>query len=246
MKKLFLQTFALLLFAAKAYAGGDDKLTLKEKVEQSKEVKVFYCVREITDENDERLLKASNPEAKTLIHTAMPAEYAGKDIKDSILNILNRILEVGKTFVEGDASSLPESKNRKTQYKDLSKLPDGFYVLMDVSGEYTRTIQKKVVDGNTLLEVLNSMEITSHLHFYEVVKSEIEPYGDMFMRSGVLLGNAKTPVIKSERLENLDYMEKTFPALSLLKEYKESMYRLTNNFAEKQLKKHNKAVSKRN
>ena len=237
--------FLAMAICAKIFAGGDDKLTLKEKIEQNKEVKVFFTVRDILDENDERLLRASNPNAKTTIRTPMPAEFTSSEIKSSLLTRLNEGLQTGNALVEGDLSTLPESSSSKTHYRDLSKLADGFYAIVYIEGEYKRTIEKKTVDGNVVLDVSNKMEIRSHLFFYEVISGEAKKYGDMFMKSGVLLGNASSSTVKSAKLENLDYMEKTFPALSLFDEYKSSMRRFAEEFATKQLNKHNKAVSKR-
>lgn len=240
--KLILIALALSSFS---FTGGDDKLTLKEIVEQNKEVKVFFNLRDIKDENDERMQQAANPNAKTALKTAMPADYAGSELKKEVLKILNEGLQVGNAFVEGDLSTLPESNNRKYHYRDLSKLPDGFYAIIDIDGEYTRTILKKDADGKTILEVSNWMEISSHLHFYSLAGGEATKYGGMFSKSGTLLGNARSATVKSTQLENLEYLEKTFPALSLLDEYKKTMYRFTKDFADKQLEKHNKSVSKR-
>ncbi|WP_317898719.1 hypothetical protein [Aurantibacillus circumpalustris] len=234
-----------LAFCAKTFAGDGDKLTLKEKIEQNKVVKVFFTVRDIIDENDERLLRASNPNAKTSIRTTMPSEYSNSEIKNSLMKTLNDGLQVGNAFVEGDIAELPESANSKTHFRDLSKLADGFYAIVYIQGEYNRTIVKNTVAGNVVLDVSNKMEIRSHLFFYEVVNSDVKKYGDMFMRSGVLLGNANSITVKSTQLENIDYMEKVFPALSLLDEYKSSMQRFASDFASKQLSKHDKAVSKR-
>ena len=228
------------------FTGGDDtKLTFKELAEQNKPVKVFFSVRDIIDEYDEKLLKTGNPSAKTAVRTTMPAEYHNAEIKAAVIKQLNEGLQVGDAFVEGDISLLPESSNSKTQYRDLSKLPDGFYGLLDIEGEYTRSMQKRTVEGNLVMEVLNFMEIKSHLSFYTVKGGEVDKYGDM-MNKSTLLGNAKSKLVKSEKIENLDYMEKTFPALSLLPEYKETMDRFLKDFTEKQMKKHAKAVSKRN
>jgi len=245
MKKPILLFLSIALVSATVLSGGDEKLTFKEKVEQSKQVKVFFNLREIVDEYDENLLKAGNPDALTPVRTSIPADFAGNQIKDSVLNILNRGLEVGAAFVEGDITALPPSKNKKTQFRDLSGLPDGFYAIVDIFGEYKRTIQKKVVDGNTTLEAFHSMELKSKMYFYDVSKGEAERYGDMSIKSGVLLGNTSSRVVKSDKLENKEYMEMQFPPIMLYEEYKKTTYRFATSFAENQLKKHSKAVSKR-
>lgn len=240
-KLLFLSLTLCLL----SFSGGDDeKLTFKELVEQKKPVKVFFSVRDIIDEYDEKLLKTGNPNAKTPVRTSMPPEFYSAEIKAGLIKQLNEGLQVADVFVEGDISSLPESNNSKTQYRDLSKLPDGFYGLVDIEGEYTRTMQKRTVEGNQVIEVLNFMEIKSHLSFYMVKGGEVDKYGDMLSKS-TLLGNARSKTVNSDKIENLEYMEKTFPALSLLSEYKETMDRFLKDFTDKQMKKHNKAVAKR-
>jgi len=243
MKKK-LAAIAMALGVLSFMSGDDEKMTFKELIEQNKPVKLFFSVREIIDEYDDRLLRTGNPQAKTPVRTAMPAEFYSNDIKAGVIKQLNDGLQVDGAIVEGDILSIPESGNSKTQNRDLSKLPDGFYAILDIEGEYTRSMQKRTVEGNLVLEVLNFMEIKSHLCFYTLKGGEAEKYGDMFSKS-TLLGNARSKTIKSEKIENLEYMEKTFPALSLLPEYKETMDRLLREFTEKQMKKHLKAVSKR-
>ncbi|MBL7932348.1 MAG: hypothetical protein JNL60_10620 [Bacteroidia bacterium] len=228
-----------------SFIGGDDeKLTFKEIVETNKPVKVFFSVGEIIDENDEKRLRVGDPKAKTAVRTAMPPEFYSADIKSGVIKQLNDGLQVGDAFVEGDIASLPESTNSKTQNRDLSKLPDGFYAILDIGGEYTRSMQKRTVEGNLVLEVLNFMEIKSRISFYNVKGGDAEKYGDAFSKS-TLLGNARSKTVNSDKIENLEFMEKTFPALSLLPEYKQTMERFLNDFTEKQMKKHNKAISKR-
>lgn len=245
MKKPIITTLIIVLLSAIAYAGGDDKLTLKEKVEQAKEVKVFFDVRDIVDQAAERKLQLLNPDAKTDIRTKMPEGFYDSEIKLNVLKFLNEGLNVGSAFVEADISVLPQVNNSKFQYRDLSKLPDGLYAIITIEGEYSRFLETKQVENKMVEVATNGMEITSHIYFYEVIAGEVSKYGDMMMKSGVLLGNAKSAIVKSGKLENLEYMEANFPALPLLAEFKATMYRFTQDFAARQLKKHEKEIAKR-
>ncbi len=63
MRKSIISALAIVLVATSAFAG-KDKSTLKEKVEKSKTVKVFFNVGEIIDQDNENKLKQTNPNAK--------------------------------------------------------------------------------------------------------------------------------------------------------------------------------------
>ncbi|PCJ28123.1 MAG: hypothetical protein COA97_02275 [Flavobacteriales bacterium] len=245
MRKSIISALAILLMTTAAFAG-KDKITLKEKVEQSKTVKVFFNVKsDIVDAEDERKLQLIDKSKHTSIKTAMPNEFASKEIKDQVIKTLNEGLQVGSAFVEGDISTLPESSKKATKYRDFSKLEDGLYAMVYITGEYTRFLQRKEVEGKTVFESSNRMEISSQIFFYEVIAGKVKKYGDMLMKSGVLLGHANTATKKTDKLESLSYMESNFPALPLLDEFKKTMFEYTTSFAKRKLKKHNKVVSKR-
>lgn len=249
MKKSIISTLFILTFLIIAFAGGKDKETFKEKVEKNKEVKVFFNLRdEIIDIDDERKLQSINSSSHTHIKTPMPEEFASAEIKDKVIKLLNEGLQVS-AFVEGDIETLSKTKNGKYFYRDLSKLPDGFIAIVDIAGEYTRSgiyIPGNVNNGyKPILEVTNYMQIKSNLFFYEVNAGKVKKYGDMFLKSGVLLGYARTATKKTSKLENLEYMEANFPALPLLEEYTRKMFADTENFAKRKLKRHNKVVAKR-
>ncbi|NQX97086.1 MAG: hypothetical protein HRT73_04285 [Flavobacteriales bacterium] len=244
MKKSIISALTILLMTTGAYAG-KDKTTLKEKIEKSKTVKVFFSVRDIVDAEHERKLQQLKPKAKTDIRTNMPEAFSGTKIKKNVIKVLNDGLKVGEAFVEGDISSLPVSDKKNTSYRDLSKLPDGFYAIIDIYGEYTRFLERKEVGGKTVFEATNRMAIKSHLFFYEVIGGKVKKYGSMLMKSGVLLGHASSALIKTDKLENLEYMEINFPATELLEGFIKTMTEYTVDFAARKLKKHNKVVSKR-
>ena len=170
MKKSITSTLIIILFSAIAYAGGKDDLTLKEKIENSKEVKLFFNVRtDIIDEADESKLRLTNPDAKTKVRTPLPISFYSKELKDEVIKILNTGIDVGNAFVEADASTLNATLEKNYCYKDLSGLSDGFYAMVYITGTYTRFFQPSVkeVNGKMVDESTNRMEITSHLFFYE-------------------------------------------------------------------------------
>lgn len=245
MKKSICLLVSLFLISVSSQAGDDEKLTFKEKAEQQKELKIFFDLREIVDEKDELALKSSNPNAKTSIRTKIPDDFSAPELKALVLTNLNQGLELSNVFMEGDINTIPEVNNNKTQNRDFSKLPDGLYALAVIEGEYKRNINKKTVEGKVVMDVSNGMEIKARLYFFEVKGGVVEKYGEGFSKSGVLIASAQASYTKTEQLQGLEYMEKTFPASALIPEYKRTLNTFTQDFAKNQLKKHNKTVSKR-
>lgn len=237
MKKVSLSMVLVVIFTTMAFAG-KDKSTLKEKVEKSKTVKVFFNVSEIIDQDHENKLKQSNPKSKTDIRTKMPEAFYSSAIKNSVIKNLNEGLEVGSAFVEGDIAELPMSDKKNTNYRDLSKLADGIYALVDITGRYERFVSMS--DG----VVSNSMKIEANLFFYEVTGGKVNKI-KVNMGMGAFLGRASTATIKTPSLEGLVYLETNFPASPLLAEYTRTMEVNTKDVAARLLKKHNKTISKR-
>ena len=241
MKKAIIRTF-LLFGIVISFALSKDKITFKEKIESYKEVKVFFTLKdEIVDDAEDKKLQLLQPPQKTAIRTPTPTEFASTDIQEKVVSLLNEGLEIN-TFVIGDASILPKTDDYKYNYRDLSKIPDGFYAIVEIEGEYTRFLEQVEVDGKTAFKATNRMGIKSHLIFYEISSGKIKAY---LSKMGALLGHADAASTETDKLESLDYMEATFPALPLLDAYKKTMFEYVDDFAKKQLKKHNKTVSKR-
>ena len=242
MKTRIKRVLAIAGIALISFAGGKDKITFKEKVESYDEVKVFFTLKEeIIDRSDENKLQQLSPPQKTKIRTSMPLEFAGPDIQEKVVSILNEGMQVNR-FVLGDASILPKNEDSKYNYHDLSKLPDGFYAIVEINGVYTRFLDRKEVDGKSVFKASNRMGITSHLIFYEISGGKIKAY---LSKMGALMGHADATGTETTKLENLEYMESHFPALPLLDAYKSTMFEYMSDFAKRQLKKHNKAVAKR-
>ncbi len=241
-KSIISSVLVVILFLMVPHTGGKDKSTLKEKIESNKPVKIFFIVTDIYDKQDERKLQQGNSKAKTHIRTAMPEEFYSSEIKTKVVRLLNDGLEVGNAFEEGDVSTLPESDNYKTKYKDLTKLPDGFYSIISITGEYTRFLEKKEVEGKTVFTSTNKMQIKSHLFFFDVTSGKVKSYGPS---NGTLLGHASSASTNTDKYESLEYMEANFPALPLLNEYIKTMYEYVDDFTKRKLKKHKKTVAKR-
>jgi len=237
MRKSIISALAIVLVATSAFAG-KDKSTLKEKVEKSKTVKVFFNVNDILDQDHENKLQQANPKAKTEIRTTMPKAFYSAEVKNNVIKTLNDGLQVGSAFVEGDVSELPLSSKKNTNFRDLSKLPDGLYAMVNVTGRYTRFVSMS--DG----VVSNSMKIEANLFFYEVTGGKVKKI-KVNMGMGAFLGRANTETIKTDKLESIEYMEINFPASPLLAEYTRTMNENLLSVTKRLLKKHDKAVAKR-
>lgn len=237
MKKVSLSLLLIIIFGATAFAG-KDKTTFKEKIENSKEVKVYFNVTEIVDRESDKKMKQTNPKAKTDIRSEIPTDFSTDEVQNDVVDILNTELKVN-AFKLANISDLGKSTDKQTQFLDLSKLPDGVIAVVQVEGDYTRFVD--MAKGG---EVSNSMEIKTNMFFYEI-KGGVAKKIKVNMGMGANLGTTKTASIKTPKLEGLDYLETNFPALPLLENYINTMKEYTGDFAKRMLKKHNKAISKR-
>lgn len=237
MKKSIISALTVLLFTTAAFAG-KDKTTFKEKIENSKEVKVYFNVTEIVDRESDRKMKQTNPNASTDIRTNIPAKFSSDEVKNNVVSILNTEMQVN-AFKLANISDLGKSNDKQTQFLDLSKLPDGIIAIIQVEGDYTRFVD--MAKGG---EVSNRMEIKVNMFFYEI-KGGVAKKIKVNMGMGANLGSTSTSVIKTPKLEGLDYLQTNFPALSLLENYTNTIKEYSGDFAKRMLKKHQKTVAKR-
>ncbi len=242
MKKLILGVLAIGILSSLTVTKGKDKSTFVEKVVANKPVQVFFNYNpEMIDKSHEKKLKQGNKDAKTDCRSKLPSEFYNQAIKDGIINHLNTGLELKEAFVEGDISTV-EKNSLKMGGIDLSKLENGLYAVFYVDGDYTRFLTKKEVEGKTILEYKNSLQIMSKLFFFDVIDHKMKPYGS---KTGLVLGLVNSPSTVTPTLMNTQYMENNFPASKLLEEYTQKSFSNIDDFTRKKLKKHKKVVSKR-
>ncbi len=226
----------VILTASPVVFGAKDKSTLKEKVEKSKEVKIFFNVRDIFDQQEENRLQSSDMNAKSAIRSIMPTSFYTEEIKNGVVNTLNTNMKVS-AFKVGDASTLVKSTKKKFQYVDFSKMPDGIVAIVDLSGDYTRTF----ASGRNYT---HRMEIKANLFFFEV-KGGVAKKIKLNAGMGAFLGRATSPSVESDKMEELPFMEANFKPEAILEEFKKTMVSNSEDFANRMLKKHNKQIAKR-
>jgi|GEM_PF-1826835 len=242
MKKVILGILAIGILSSLALSKGKDKSTFVEKVVANQPVKVFFNFNpEMIDKDHERKLKQADKNAKTDIRTTLPSDFYGQSLKNDILSHLNSGLEMENAFVEADLSTVSK-KATSMSGLDLSGMENGLYAVFNVEGEYTRFVSKKDVDGATVFEWKNSLQIMSKLFFYEVIDGKMKSYGS---KTGIVLGLVNTPTKITNKMESLSYMESNFNDSTLLEQYKEKSLSNIDDFTRRKLKKHKKVVSKR-
>jgi len=242
MKKLILGIFAIGILSSLTFSKGKDKSTFIEKVTANKPVQVLFNFNaEMIDADHERKLKQADKNAKTDIRTALPEGFYSQSLKNDIISHLNTGLELENAFVEGDLSTVSK-KETAMGGLDLSGRADGLYAVFFVEGKYTRFGSKKEVEGKTVFEWRNSLQIMSKLFFYEVIDGKMKSYGS---KTGVVLGLVNTPSTTTNQMESLSYMESNFNASDLLEEYQQKSLSNIDDFTRRKLKKHKKVISKR-
>jgi hypothetical protein len=236
MKRLITGAIILVALSTTLFAKGKDKSTLKEKVEKQQEVFVFFNVRDIYDRQDETRLQSSDMNAKTPIRSEMPQAFYTQEIQQGVVDNLNAGMQVS-SFKMGDASTLVTTNNKKFQYVDFSKMPDGIVMIVDLSGNYTRTF----ASGRNYT---HRMEIEANLFVFEV-KGGVAKKMKVNMGMGAFLGRASSPSKESDKMEDVPFLEESFKPVDIHDEYVKTMTTNTQDFANRMFKKHEKQIAKR-
>jgi hypothetical protein len=207
--------------------------TLKERIDQSKEIKVYFRNSDIEHNPNtngdpvSQKLGTGCPGFKET--TPLPAEYT--DAVKQIVGLLNKGFST-TAFEEGDLtylSSLPVNSYGELDWQRLGE-PLTFFV--SSSGSYT---VKNL--PNTGKE--NTMEIQSYLYVYSVTAGKLKNL------SSTLLAWKQTPAINTKFCDDFAWFVKNFPAVSLAESFKISVEEKTAKFIEKELANYTKAMKKK-
>lgn len=220
----------ILLSGTAAFLTGQ---TLKERIDQSKVVKVYFRNKDIEHnphtEGDPFNKKLGTGCDKFKETTPLPSQYI--EAVKQIVDLLNKGFKT-TVFTEGDItyiSSLPFNSEGELDWVKLGE-PLTFFV--STSGSYSVNIFPTTGKENT-------MEVQSYLYIYSVTQGKLKTL------SSTLLAWKQTSPIRTQKCDDFAWFAKNFPAASLADPFKESVIQKTTKFIEKEMAGYDKAMKKK-
>lgn len=237
MKKTVLKLSAVLMASVLLLSFVGGKLTLKEKIDQAKEVKVYFQNLDIRHSPNTAAAPGSNQPGTGCAEfdetTELPEGYTSASKK--ILQMLNEGFKT-TAFVEGDIKSVPV-KNTINGIDILDWLKHGEHLFAFVTFSGSYKVENSGLMGEVKLK--NSMTVTAYLQFYEIVDGKL---GVIVSKN---LANVSSKAKDTKKCDTYDYFIDNFPANSLVEPFNSSVEEKVAGFTEKQMKKYEKAMKKK-
>ncbi len=211
--------------------------TLKERIDQTKEVKVyikFTDVSHVPNTNPPPGSQAKGTGCKAFTETTpFPAEYI--DAAKQIIDLLNKGFNT-TVFVPGDISTVPLLTSGIAKgTPDWLRLGEPLAVEVGTAGTYD-VINMGLMGA---IDRVNSMSISSYLIVHGIVDGKTKVVGNKN------LVNKTTPNIKTKDCDDYAYFVKNFPLSSLLEAYKTGITEKTTDFTTKEMASYDKAMKKK-
>lgn len=232
MKNLTKFVIALMLSSNTLfYASGQ---TLKERIDQAKEVKVYFKNADIisrsnTTTQQGNTMSGSGCENFTET-TPLSSEYV--EAVQQITDLLNKGFNT-TVFVAGDFSDIYNLPLASTGELNWLRLGKSLAVYVSTSGGYF-TIRQS---GSFVRD--NSLEVQSYLNIYSVTDGKLRNLVSK------MLASVKTPDLKSDKCEDYAYFVKNFPAVILAEPFRKEIFENTSELIEKEMEKYEKAMKKK-
>jgi hypothetical protein len=207
--------------------------TLKERIDQSSEIKVYFRNRDIehnpNTDGDPYSQKMGTGCVRFKETTPLPSEYI--NAVKQVIDLLNKGFST-TAFKEGDLtylSSLPETSGGELDWIRLGE-PLTFFV--STSGYYSVNNYQRTGKENT-------MEVESHLYVFCIKDGRLKTLESQ------TLAWKQTPSISTKNCDDYAWFVKNFPATSLVEAFKASVIEKTNRFIEKEMASYEKAMKKK-
>jgi hypothetical protein len=235
MKNLSRTAIALMLFSlAVLNVSGQ---TLKERIDQVKEIKVYFSNSDIkhnpnTNPPPGSQNKGTGCPAFTET-TPIPADYI--ESEKQVIDLLNKGFTT-TIFVTGDISTVPLfTEGMQKGNQNWLKLGEPLIVWISTTGTYN--VENMGLMGAS--DCVNSLSVDSYLAFYGIVDGKIKVLGN------INLVNKKTPTVKTKVCDDYAYFVKNFPLSSLSDAFKTDIAEKTTDFTMKEMAKYEKAIKKK-
>jgi hypothetical protein len=211
--------------------------TLKERIDQVKEIKVYFSnpdVRHNPNTNPPPGSQNKGTGCPAFTETTpFPAEYI--EAEKQVIDLLNKGFNT-TAFVAGDISTVPVfASGIQKGNPDWVKLGEPLTVLVSTSGTYD--VSNVGLMG--AVDRVNSLSVNSALGFYAIVDGKIKVLGTKN------LVNKVTPTVKTKVCDDYAYFVKNFPLSTLLDEFKNGIASKTTDFTTKEMASYDKAMKKK-
>ena len=237
MKKNLLLTIAVLGIAMAFSPRGGEKLTLKERIDQAKEIKVYFSNMDVVHNPNTNATAGSQAKGtgcpKFNETTPLTAEYI--DAVKQVIDLLNKGFNTS-VFVAGDLSTVPVfSTGIQKGNPDWLKLGEPLTVYIVTSGTYeVRNIGLMGEVKNT-----NSLSVISSLIVYGINEGKIK------VLANKNLASKSSPNKETKECDKYDYFVSNFPLSSLAEVFKSSIVENTTEFTTKEMANYDKAMKKK-
>jgi len=229
MKNLLSVTFTLILLTCTmSYLSAQ---TMKERIDEAKIVKVYYKNGPIAHSpNTAPMMGAQGTGCEKFGETTpLPTEYI--DALNELVDMLNKGFNT-TAFVAGDFSTVPARTTGLLKGEpDWVALNEPLMFFVNTWGLYS------VKRGST--GRVNCMAIESYLNVYYVKDGKVKIAGT------TMLASKWAEPIATQKCDDYAYFVEKFPAASLAEPFKALLVENTNDFIAKDMKKYEKAMSKK-
>lgn len=238
MKKILIVAVAFLGMAMAPDKG--EKLTLKERIDQSRLVKVYFNITDIKHNPNtvsNGLTKATGCPAFTE-STPMPQEYVAA--AEKLIDQLNEGFAT-TSFVEGDYASLPLLSSGMTKGSpDWVAVGEPLAVLVTTWGNYNvSTTGMIVTDPNQKKDLDNSLSMDAYIAFYSIADGKVK-----ILDQKSLFSKA-TPAIETHECMDYAFFTDKFPANSLAEEFRLGITEKLSDLITKEMAAYDKAMKKK-
>ena len=208
--------------------------TLKERIDEAKVVKVYFKYSPIKHTPNTTPPIGSNMPGTGCEAfgetTPLPVEYT--DVVNGILDLLNKGFNT-TAFIAGDFLTVPARTSGMLKGEpDWVTLNEPLMFFVSTWGEY-------VVNMVSGAGKQNSMKIECYLIIYYIKDGKIK------ILDQAMLSSKRTEPIKTQKCDDYAYFVEKFPTASLADPFKTSLIENMNELIAKDMKKYEKAMSKK-
>ena len=220
----------VILSSAVFYASGQ---TLKERIDEAKVVKVYFKNSPFAHVPHTTPPIGSNMPGTGCEAfgetTPLPAEYT--DAVNGLIDLLNKGFNT-TAFVVGDFSTVPlRTSGLLKGEPDWAALNEPLMFYIQTWGEYVVNMSQT---GK-----MNSMAIQSYLNVYYLKEGKVK------IADQKQLAYNRAEPIKTQKCDDYAYFVEKFPVVSLVEPFKAELVSTLNEFIAKDMKKYEKAMSKK-
>jgi hypothetical protein len=235
MKSLIrISTVLIILAAITLQVSGQ---TLKERIDQVKEVKVYFSnldVRHNPNTNPPPGSQNKGTGCPAFTETTpIPADYI--EAEKQVIDLLNKGFAT-TVFVAGDISTVPVfTEGIQKGSQNWLKLGEPLVVWINTVGTYN--VENMGLMG--AVDLANSLSVDSYLAFYGIIDGKMKVLGNKN------LINKKTPAVKTKVCDDYAYFVTNFPLSSLSEAFKTGIAEKTTDFTVKEMADYEKAMKKK-